>query len=333
MKWTLACFIFACLSLFKAHSQEPSELLIQSIISGFKSHWVVAIGENHRHQELHQLLLQSLASPHVMDTVQVIVVEFGNQLYQQEVDRYIAGESNDITPVHKALRNTVISPNRLWESAVYLEFFKQIRHINQRSNSRKYRVILGDSPVDWSSITDKKQLFPLYERSAHMAKMIEQYGYDQGRKVLFIAGGLHTTKKNIVRKSKHGFDVAELSVTSRLIQKFPDSVYVIRSIAKTLIAPQYSENITSPEFVNLNTSVIGNLPANMFSTLKNRDGSPFNGFRDATLKDTADFIIYWADESQKTFVRESELSKCPDEYIAELNRRSLMVRGKPLTSQ
>ncbi len=329
----LICVIFICSNVQRTHAKEPSQLLTQSIVSGFKSHWVVAIGENHRHQELHQLLLKSLASPIVMNSVRVIVVEFGNQRYQKQVDRYLSGESNDITPVYEALRNTIISPNRLWESPVYLAFFKKIRDINQQSKSHQYRIVLGDTPVDWSRIQNKNQLKPFYERSAHMAKMIEKYGYDQGKKVLFLAGGLHTTKKNIVRKSEYGFDIAELSVTSRLMQKYPESVYVIRSIAKTKLAKQYTENRAFPAIVDLQASPIGQLPANQFSSLKNRDGSSFNGFREAKLKDTADFIIYWGNKAHINFVREDELYKNSKDYVAELNRRSLIVRGSPLTNQ
>jgi len=65
--------------------------VIDAILHAFDSAWVVAIGENHGHAELHELLLAFLEDPRTPELVDDIAVEWGNALYQPIVDRYVRG--------------------------------------------------------------------------------------------------------------------------------------------------------------------------------------------------------------------------------------------------
>lgn len=74
---------------------------------------LVAIGEVHRNQQLHDFLVRLLRDPRFLPMGGDVVVEFGNARYQDRVDRYVAGSSPaqfDCRPVHH--------PSYLWLSDV-----------------------------------------------------------------------------------------------------------------------------------------------------------------------------------------------------------------------
>jgi hypothetical protein len=306
-----------------------SNNLAQTVITAFEQHWLVAIGENHRHKELHQEVLNALSHPKFDDDKILIVVEFGNQSYQKQVDDYVLGNVASKQAVKLALLNTVISPNRIWESPVYERFFEQVRDINI-TTGKTIRIILGDSEVDWSAVTNRQQLRPYYRRAEHMAEMIDKYGYQQGKKVLFLSGGLHTVKQNITRESQYGYKVAERSVISRIEHKYPDSTFVIRSVAKENLSGVIKAPDNLPYvLIDTHHHPIGKHSANQISGLKNRDGSPFKGFANWLIEDVADSIIYWPSEENRTFEYEPDDSQLSNEYLDKLDKRSQIVRNRP----
>ena len=79
---------------------------------------VVALGEAHGLQEEHDFLGTLLRHPDFPARVNDIVVEFGNALYQDVVDRYLAGEAVDRSELRQAWRNTTQSPLQQWDSPV-----------------------------------------------------------------------------------------------------------------------------------------------------------------------------------------------------------------------
>lgn len=313
-----------------ATAEASGQVLTREIVSALDTVWVVAIGENHRHIELHEELRAALEDPAVQSLVDDIVVEFGNSLYQPLVDRWVAGEAVPLDSVQLAWRNTVISPNTVWDAAPYPALFDAARRINaERTDGRAYRVVLGDTPVRWDSITQRSDLSAFFGRSQSMADAVANEVLRHGRKALLIAGGAHLTRRNMVRLNRAGVPIAERSVASRIEARFPGSMFVIRSIARTgtldlgRIQPDRGvrfASTSSPEFREL--------AANDVSTMRNADGSPFSAYGDATLAQLVDAILVWGPD-RITFA-EPPPGTYDDEYWAELNRRSHIVRGQPL---
>ncbi|HTH01793.1 MAG TPA: hypothetical protein VL882_16090 [Vicinamibacterales bacterium] len=77
-----------------------------------------------------------------------IVVEWANALYQDSVDRYVAGEDEPKALVSRAWRNTGFSPLAPWDAPVYERFFDVVREVNQtRPPDRRLRVVAADPPL------------------------------------------------------------------------------------------------------------------------------------------------------------------------------------------
>jgi hypothetical protein len=56
--------------------------LIEAVLAAFQAHRVVAIGDAHAGQEVHDLLLTMLSDPRLYGAASDIIVEFGNAFYQ-----------------------------------------------------------------------------------------------------------------------------------------------------------------------------------------------------------------------------------------------------------
>jgi uncharacterized iron-regulated protein len=73
-------------------AQEPVAGVASAIIKLFDQYRVVMLGEMHESIQEHALLNKLVAAPGFPERVNDIVVEVCNSLYQDIVDRYIAGE-------------------------------------------------------------------------------------------------------------------------------------------------------------------------------------------------------------------------------------------------
>lgn len=73
-------------------------------------------------------------------------------------------------------RNTTQSPLETWDEPVYEQFFRRVRAVNWTlPPGQRIRVLLGDPPIDWSTITTRQQVFSfLMQRDSHAASVVEQ---------------------------------------------------------------------------------------------------------------------------------------------------------------
>ena len=323
-----ACLLFALVSLFTTPCL-ASQSLPEVVTQALESKWVVAIGENHGHVELHEALIELMADPGVQAVVDDWVVEFGNGFYQEVVDRYIRGDEVPQASVRLAWRNAVISPNTVWDSPVYERFFQAIREVNrERRDGRQYRVVLGDSAVDWTTIHSREDLRPFFGRSQAMVDAVTNEVLKQGRKAVLVAGGAHLTRRNMVRMSRHGVPRAEVSVVSRLALHYPGTLFVIRSLGR---GPQTLSLDAEPGSVMpTSDSRLRAIPANTVSSMRNRDGSPFDAYGDATLEQLVDAVIYWGPEADNHFAEPNPSTYRDETYWRELNHRSLLLRGQAM---
>ena len=163
------------------HYEDP----IQSIAEAFEEVHLVAIGESHQHQELYDFLSDLLRNPAIQATVDDIVVEYGNAFYQDVLDRYMMGESVAMDSVRLVWRNTIVSPNTVWDSPVYETFFETVRAINMTlPPDQRYRVLAGDHPVNWDLIEGRANLVPFFQlyRSEHIFQVVRQEVLRKNRK-------------------------------------------------------------------------------------------------------------------------------------------------------
>ena len=315
------------------HGQTPTPHSLSTIVvETLESRWVVALGENHGHVEFHTLLRDLLSDAAVQSVVDDLVVEFGNALYQDVIDQYVNGEPVPYDSVRLAWRNTIVSPNTVWDSPVYEQFFQHVRAVNlQRTDDRRYRIILADSPVDWATVTSIDDLRPFFDRSMSMSGTVEREVLRKGRRALLIAGGAHLTRRNMVRKNRSGVPTAEVSVVSRLALRHPGSLFVIRSLGKGRgLDHAIFADIPKGSLLFSNIPSIRSISANSMSSMRNRDGSPFDAYGTATLGDLVDAVIYWGPEEENHFADAPSSVYLDDDYWETLNQRSMLLRGQPM---
>lgn len=302
-----------------------------AILEAFDSAWVVAVGENHGHLEFHDLVLRVLETPGAADVIDDIAVEWGNALYQSVVDRYARGDDVPWDSVTMAWRNTVVSPNTVWDAPVYERFFRAVRRVNAAlPRESQYRVLLADSQVDWSQVDSVPQLSPFFDRARSMADVIRRESLREGRRCLFLAGGLHVAKAPRVRRSSRGVPTAEVTPVAWLELHHPGATYVIQSMGRAEelgLADLVGSG--APRLVTTAGSAIGAIPANAATALRNRDGSRPDVYGTSTLADILDAVLLW-DPTDLTFPAADPSVYRTDWYWAELNRRSVMLRGEPM---
>ena len=320
------------LALSQTASMAEFEQVTAGIVARFSTHRVVAVGENHGHREFHEMIVTLLRRPDAVEVIDDVAVEWGNALYQDVVDRYVGGDSVPWDSVTMAWRNTVVSPNTVWDSPVYERFFRDMRSINAALPIEdRYRVLLADSPVEWNEIETRADLAPYFDRAQAMAEAIRRESLLRGRRSLFLAGGLHVARRPRVRTNSLGVPVGEITPVAWLELRHPGATFVVQSMARIdeleLSDPRPSRDAT--ELRATTNSPLGAAPANSTTTLRNRDGSIPDVYGDATLSDIVDAVILWADE-KLTFEPPEPSTYQADWFWAELDRRSMILRNRPM---
>jgi hypothetical protein len=177
-----------------------SRSLTEAVLAAFRTHRLVGLAEGHQLQEHHDLLQTLISDPQLPRVVDDIVVEFGNALYQDTIDKFVLdGQPVADADLRLVWRNTTESPLQTWDAPVYEQFFRRVRAVNWAlPPGKRIRVLLGDPPVDWSTITSRSQI-PFGQRDPHATSVVEQQVLAKGRRALLCYGDAHLihTKGNL----------------------------------------------------------------------------------------------------------------------------------------
>jgi hypothetical protein len=179
------------------HGTPAGRTLADTVLEAFAAHRLVGLGEAHQLQNHHDALTLLLTDPRLPGVVDDIVVEFGNALYQDTIDRFVSGQPVDNADLRLVWRNTTQSPHQTWDAPVYEQFFRTVRAVNAPLPPRRQiRVLLGDPPLDWSTVTSFHQLRAIAgaQRDAHAASVIEKQVLARGRRALICYGLGHLAR-------------------------------------------------------------------------------------------------------------------------------------------
>lgn len=332
---------FACLpalgapadagTLARARLPQPGDP-VGSIIDAFGKARVVALGENHGHQEFHSLVIEVLESPNAPRVIHDIAVEWGNAHYQGVIDRYVSGEEVSRAELVQVWRNTIVSPNTVWDAPVYEAFFKAVRRINARLPvESRYRVLLADSPVDWAKVGKVADLGPFFDRAKAMASVVRDESLERGRNCLFLAGGLHVSHRSQTFLNRNGVATAELTPVAWLDFHHPGLIYSVQSMGSASdLGLDELVAAGAPEFHALATRKdLASIPANKTHTLRKSDGSPLDAYPNALLGDLVDAVITWS-KGGLTFPDAGAATYADEDYWRELNRRSQLLGGREM---
>ena len=297
-----------------------------AILTAFDRHRVVAIGDLHGCQELYEFIFELIRRPELGDRVQDIVVEFGNALYQDVIDRYVSGADvppDELIRVWRDHTNPIV-----FDSPVYEAFFRTIKDVNaMRQPGKRFRVHLGDPPIDWSTTTTNQQWGRmLFQRDSHFASIVERIAFTEGRRVLLIIGGAHLVRR-----------VSKDNVTARVEAQRPGAFFLI--IPHSGFTERNDElearmSAWKPgSLAMLNGTWLGALPPGYrWPQMKGAKIARADGqASEARLEDVADAWLYVGRRDLLT-----EALPFPgiyrDAYWNELQRRHLIMWGSPLTA-
>jgi len=240
-------------------------------------------------------------------------------------------------------RNTVAQDPTL-EGVGYQTFFAVVRAVNlSLAPDLRIRVLLGEPPIDWSSIHTREAWQRIYaQREEHAAKVIVREILDRGKKALVIYGTAHfystalpvswqepaTGLAEIVERSHPnafyrvapygGYKVPGCSAALEAQMKWPKRVLIspIRGTAleAALMRPECMQKMEQPKPA---------IPAEELARFEKRSYEIDTGV-------LADALLYIAPaEDLKRTPQDPAIWMDPD-YDRELHRRYLIRRGEPL---
>ena len=161
-----------------------------AVLNAFETHDIVMLGEIHSNKQEYEWLDSLVANPEFADRVDDIVMEFGNSLYQESVDRYIAGESVPIQNVQRAWHDVIgLGP----PPPIYGELYKAIRETNLRRHGKhQIRVLCADPYIDWHNVKTQDDLGPfLGHRDQWYAQVVKDEVLAKHHRAFLIAGSNH----------------------------------------------------------------------------------------------------------------------------------------------
>jgi hypothetical protein len=184
----------------KAHATIPSgkepkpEDPTKAILAAFDKYEVIGMDAAHGSKDVDDLILRLLRDPSFPTKVNDIVVECGNSLYQDVLDRYIAGGDVKVSEVQQIWRNTTQPMCSV--SGFYEILFPLVRRINEKlpAGAKRLRVLAGDPPLDWGKVKEQSQV--MLDRDANIALVMEKEVLSKHRKALMLFGTFHLFHKN-----------------------------------------------------------------------------------------------------------------------------------------
>jgi hypothetical protein len=253
---------------------------LAGILAAFDKADIVALGAT-RGMGGSELRLRLVRHPDFPNKARVIVVEWGNSLYQAILDRYVRGENVSTVELQRVWRDQTQVAS--WDSPIHEAFFAAVREINQKlPKAKQLRVLGGDPPIDWSrvhSMADYSVFAGGERRDDSLVSIVHDKVRQEHEKVLVIYGGAH-------------FEALEKSN--------PGKVFVVNMLGgsgagyERLDTTLHTEQ--RPVLVSLNAAPAGRLAANVFSWGFRRfvQGKEVPQFPPTTtLADLADACLYY----------------------------------------
>ena len=298
-------------ALCNAQSEPKAVPATSAILDAFRSHDLVMLGEMHGNKQEYDWLRDLVADSNFDDTVDDIVMEFGNSLYQRAVDRYETGEDVPTQEVQGAWRDTVASVGP--PSPVYSSLYDAVREANLKHKGKhQIRVLCGDPAINWQEIKDGEQLRPYVKsREQSYAEVVEKEVIAKHHHALLIMGTFHFLRHFPARMQ---FDIEQ-----QLRDSGAKTYLIVMGTGTTGNAAEVDHRFDSwpvPSIVALPSNWVGELPAMPVVTAGHgpRLASP-------KLEEAADALLYLGPPTSLSTVPMSPSELVGTSYGAELERR------------
>jgi len=198
--------------------QAEPQAAVPAIVHAFDRFPIVAIGERHSLREVGDFYVSLIKDSGFQSKVNYMVIEFGTRLSQPILDRYISGEEVALAELQHVWRDT--TKVFAFESPIYAQLLKAVREVNLGlPPARRMRVLAGDSPIDWTKVTNHEQWESYQPNDLSFAEVINEQVLAHDRKALVILGGSHVSKNRDPNR--------EPNTTTLVERKHPGTVYVV----------------------------------------------------------------------------------------------------------
>ncbi|MHC5023452.1 MAG: hypothetical protein ACYTGG_06015 [Planctomycetota bacterium] len=319
-----------------AEKDDPTDA-IEYIQHAVQSHSIVCLTEGgHQAKEPHQFLRRVLSDSTILSTLDVIIVEFANAKHQAVLDAYIEGKDIPFAKLSNVWRDTGQSPVGPWDSPLYHQLLEVIRDGNRDLPAeKKVRVLAGDPLIDWKQIkTRQDYLAARIARDPYVAELAVEQAFRLGKKVLIIFGGAHLPRVPIAPEDPRN------SLTSRILKQHPDAVKAIGFLdPEHLGVEDRIDELVRETIYPTDRHWVGQIHAGLFfPELYSPVTDPDTGERrwqkvqlysEYRVRDLFDALVYIGPSSEWEIVPGSFDQERDEEYLRELNRRSLLRFGRP----
>jgi hypothetical protein len=296
---------------------------IEAIVKAFDTRKLVALGEAHWLQEEADFIAMLIRHPEFPIKVNDIVVELGNALYQDVIDRYVAGK--EVAPAELRQMWRITTTPLAWNPPIYEKFFANVRALNQTlPASRRLRVLLGDPPIDWNKVQTREEIQSFGgRRDQHYARVVEDEVLAKGRKALLIAGGSHFNRNGDSPMNNAG-GLIERGRPKSLFIIIPHSGFLEQT---EQLNPRL-ESWPKPSLAILKGTWLGALDASLaMFDVASRDGGKcfYNPNAGTSLADMADAYLYFGPGDSLTRSLPSPDLYKDEAYVNELKRRHKLM--------
>jgi hypothetical protein len=195
---------------------------VDLILSAFERHPLVALSDGAGHGQLdtRDFFATLIRDRRFPRTVRNIVVEFGNARHQSVMDRYVSGEAVARGALRHVWEDTT-QVSGIWSLPMYERMFADVRSVNATlPPALRLRVLLGDPPIDWSTVTGPADEDMNDWRDGHFAHVVHREVMNRDEKALLLVGGAHISRNVIFPDS----------LIHLLDDRFPGGTYVIVAI-------------------------------------------------------------------------------------------------------
>ncbi len=314
----LASFSMMQQTALSAPSSKPPVVRDATVamVDAINTHAIVMFGEIHANKQEYAWLCRLVRDPAFHARVDDIVVEFGNSLYQESVDRWIAGEDVPIAKVEKAWRNVVGAVGPV--SPVYAEFYQAVRESNRMSGSHKVRLLLGDPYANWEKIKNSEDLGPyITHRDDWYAQVVKDEVLAKGHRALLIMGAGHFRRvsgQGIIEQKLRGLGADPYLVVfgTNVVGAYDD------------LDPRF-DSWKTPAMVALAGNWVGDLPAIPVQT---GGMGPASSLKMAVA---ADAMLYVGPRNALTSMNVPVSELVNSDYGKEINRRLMIQMGRTMT--
>ena len=253
--------LLAMVAVQSLHAQDTwcaagQAAVADSVAAQFDTHQFVFMGSTHGWKKQHDFQLCLVSRPSFHRRVNDVMVEWGNPVYQELVDRYLLKlEPIPIDSLAPVWVNTD-APDLWGRLTLMPAFYAAVRAINEQLEpTSRIRVIGGNEPIDWGRVKTAEDVARYAYKSNWTAHVImEHYAPEPSRKLFVIYGEGHVNRRGALTadaRQKVSLDqwfmvglIRERGADAELISKMGDPAQPFYAGAtRMLSAPPYPRDL------------------------------------------------------------------------------------------